>query len=371
MSRKPMSDMGVLKEMILSDANSRRDLGKKLGVSKAAITQVVSRLLELGLVEEGLSVEEARRGRKAISLNVKNGITYFLGTDIEGLSIRTCILDCGMNIVASRQCAIGPDWTVKKILKRWQLLIDEVLEVAQIKLDKIASIGIGLPGKVAQNGNFSSRAILPPGRWVDFNASFISEKYKRGTSVANNVFCVAEYERRLGIAQGADNFMAVVIRYGVGAAIFANGAYITGKEFLAGELGHMRIKAGGPTCVCGQTGCLDTLVSGRTWPDRQTASDGSIRRQLSKRAKYLAIGLGNLFKVVHLPLLIIDGIYNDYTYYFEPKFTEALKQELKGLSLPLPEIVFGNTVQFKSSIGAAMLAADAFLQDHLEGMLHG
>ena len=188
MSRKPMSDMGVLKEIILSDVNSRRDLGKKLGVSKAAITQVVGRLLELGFVKEGPSVEEARRGRKTISLRVKDDITYFLGTDIEGLSIRACILDCGMNIVASRQCAIGPDWTVKRIVNRWQLLIDEVLDEAQIEVDKIASIGIGLPGKVAQNGSFSSRAILPPGRWVDFGAGFISERYKRGTSAANNVF---------------------------------------------------------------------------------------------------------------------------------------------------------------------------------------
>ena len=370
MSRRHISDTSVLKEMILSDTNSRRDLGKKLGVSKAAMTQSVNRLIEADLVEEGASFNELRRGRKTISLKVKPDIVYFLGTDIEGLSIHACLLDCDKRVISSAKHTISPSWSINKILNQWAEVVEEVIESAQVDIQKIVCVGIGLPGKVAQNGGLRSRAILPPGRWTNLDANIILRKYNLNAKAAHSVFCVAEYERRIGRAQHSNNFVTIVLRYGSGAAIFANGAYITGEEYLTGELGHMRVDINGPKCFCGQRGCLDTLISGRTWIEKNITSDALLRKELLKRAKYLAIGLGNFFKIIHMPLAIIDGIYNEYKYYFKPYFLDALNLELKELDISPPEIVFGDTVEFKASIGAAILAADVFLQDYLDGMLH-
>ena len=87
--------------------------------------------------------------------------------------------------------------------------------------------------------------------------------------------------------------------------------------------------------------------------------------ELSKRMRALGTGIANLLKVFHPPLVILDGIYNDFESEIVPVLKEALREELEGLALSAPTLVLGEKVEFKTSIGAALRAADAFLEKHL------
>ncbi|MBN2132440.1 MAG: ROK family protein, partial [Sedimentisphaerales bacterium] len=170
---------------------------------------------------------------------------------------------------------------------------------------------------------------------------------------------------RRGAAVGATDFISILLRYGIGACLYVNGAAMVEQKLGTGELGHMRLNLDGPACICGQKGCLDVYASGRTWPGHDGMSQDDLIRTLESRARYISIALANLLKLVHPPLIIINGMYNDYEPIVRPVLAEILEEELKWLKLPVPRIVFGEPVELKTSIGAAMRAADAFLENHL------
>jgi len=74
----------------------------------------------------------------------------------------------------------------------------------------------------------------------------------------------------------------------------------------------------------------------------------------------------NLF---HPPLIIINGIYNEYEQIVKPVIIDTLAGELAGLKTPVPQVVFGNPVELKASVGAAMLAAEVFLEKYLNSKI--
>ena len=88
MPRKAISDVNVLTQMVVCGIESRGELCLKFGLSKAAITQAINRLIKSGFVEEGRRLNEARRGRKTVSLRFRPDMAYFIGTDLEGGAIR-------------------------------------------------------------------------------------------------------------------------------------------------------------------------------------------------------------------------------------------------------------------------------------------
>ena len=257
-----------------------------------------------------------------------------------------------------------PSWSIDELVAHWGELLREVVNDAEVNPSRVVGIGAGLPGVVSRDG-FRTRAYLPPGRWVDLDATPAFERAGVPVRAANNVLCVSEYEHRLGAAQGESNFISILIRYGLGAALYGHGAFLVGEESFTGEFGHMRIHRDGPPCSCGRTGCLDAFVSGRTLPDLARMSGAERDAELRRRMESLATGAANLLKVFHPPLIILNGLYNEHEATVAPVLAQALERELSQLGLATPRIAFGAEVEFKASIGAALRAGDALLPDYL------
>lgn len=96
-------------------------------------------------------------------------------------------------------------------------------------------------------------------------------------------------------------------------------------------------------------------------------SDGRRRRELAKRSRYLGVALANLLKVFHPPLVSLNGIYNEYRADVMPPLMAELRKELAPLGISAPRVAFGEPVEFKTSIGAALRAASEFLEPYLLG----
>lgn len=351
--------------MVRFEATSRRDLCGRLGLSKGSITRLVDGLLDAGLIVEGDKVDHPRRGRKTTSLRVRSDLAYVLGADLEGMAVRACLLDSSRQVVASGERAVDPSWSMGRIVKTWTSLIERMISQSGVARKRIAGLGVGLPGQVSRDG-IRIHAYLPPGRWVDSDLSAALARFGLPVTAANNVICGSEYERRLGLGRQVRTFVSVLVRYGIGAAIYADETFLIGEGAFAGELSHMRLDVKGPACVCGRRGCLDVFASGRTWPRADVRTGARWGRELGKRSRYLAIGLANLLKLFPSPVVILNGIYNAYEAQVRPVLVEALEEELGPLGIGVPEVLFGRPVAFKTSIGAAFRAADAFLEGHLE-----
>lgn len=363
-------DARIVAEMVRSGVQSRREIGSRLGMSKGSISRAVERLIRAAFIEQGRRFNGSGRGRKTTPLKVRPALAYALGTDVEGMALRACLLDCSGRVVAEGKRTVGARWSMSRTLKQWSSLIEQVLKNCGVSRRKIVGLGAGLPGTISRNG-LRVRAYLPPGRWVDFDASAELGRFRLPLTAANNVVCVSEYERRAGAAKGAASFVSILARYGLGAAMYSDGSFLIGEEAFAGEFGHMRVAVRGPDCICGRKGCLDVFASGRTWPPTNHRKGPRWKRELARGSRYLAIGLANLLKVFHPPIVIFNGIYNSHEEQVKPILMEILEHDLAGLGLSVPEVVFGEPVEFKASIGAALRARDAFLQAHLMNKVLG
>jgi glucokinase len=83
-------------------------------------------------------------------------------------------------------------------------------------------------------------------------------------SLVNDADAAALAEARFGAATGEPVLVLLTLGTGVGGGIVADGRLATGASGLAAELGHIRVTDGAPdwSCVCGTTGCLETVASG-------------------------------------------------------------------------------------------------------------
>jgi predicted NBD/HSP70 family sugar kinase len=68
-------------------------------------------------------------------------------------------------------------------------------------------------------------------------------------------------EAAFGAARRAQDVLYVKITSGIGAGVIVKGGLYRGAAGRAGEIGHVRVRQGGPICRCGRRGCLETVAS--------------------------------------------------------------------------------------------------------------
>jgi predicted NBD/HSP70 family sugar kinase len=331
----------------------------------------VDRLLAQGRVAEVAKSAEARRGPKATLLQVNSDLAFTVGTDLEGTAIRACVVDCADRVLAAARRGFDARWGVVALTRAWRGVIAQAVQDAGLTSGRIAGVGVGFPGIGRRTASaptaYEVSTYLPPGRRMDLMVSAASLGLAWPFVPANNVVWVSEYERKLGVAQGEGDLLSVLVRFGVGAAVVCNGTLLAGSGTMAGELGHLRIDPAGPRCLCGRNGCLDAFVSGRTWPAPAARQGAAWLANVQARSRHLGVALGGLLKVVHSPVVVLNGIYNDYEAAVAPALRAVLGEELEGLGLPVPKVVFGRPDEWKVSVGAALGAREAFLESFLCG----
>jgi predicted NBD/HSP70 family sugar kinase len=69
-------------------------------------------------------------------------------------------------------------------------------------------------------------------------------------------------EQHAGVARSARDFLFVKIGTGIGCGIVVDGELYRGVDGCAGDIGHIRVEEFGPTCACGNTGCLEAFAGG-------------------------------------------------------------------------------------------------------------
>ena len=129
------------------------------------------------------------------------------------------------------------------------------------------TIGIGSPGSASPRTGVmrnSNSTYLNGRRFHEDMEAALGRPIK----LANDANCLALSEALDGAAQGAKGVFAVIVGTGCGGGVTFNGHLVDGANGVAGEWGHMPLpwpKEGewpGPTCWCGQKGCLEMWVSG-------------------------------------------------------------------------------------------------------------
>ena len=137
-------------------------------------------------------------------------------------------------------------------------------------------VGIGIPGQVDSRAG-TVRLAVNLGIDEPYPlAALVRDRLGSPVLLENDVRAAAfgVYDR-LG-AEGEDpgDLAYVSLGTGVAAGLVIDGVVHRGASGMAGEIGHVVIDREGSLCACGQTGCLETVVSGPSIAAAWRASGG-------------------------------------------------------------------------------------------------
>src|ERR671932_922618 len=263
---------------------SRAELGEAVGLSKSKVAVELDRLTELGLIEsQGLA--QSRGGRRSHLVGLA-GSLRFVGIDIGATSIDVAITDGELRLLA--HAGIPSD-----VRRGPKVVLQEALDlVAKLRADgaaeEVHGVGVGVPGPVSQREGAPVMPPIMPG-WNRFPVrDTLAAALGAPVMVDNDVNIMALGELHAGTARSVDDFLFVKLGTGIGCGIILGGQVYRGADGAAGDIGHIRIEDSGPTCTCGNQGCLEAYFGGAALPRDAEAAAPSGRSSIL--AERLAVG---------------------------------------------------------------------------------
>ena len=190
--------------------------------------------------------------------------TWTVGLDIGGTKTHGVVLDEDGSILAQVRKSTRPG-------------ADGVVDTAERVFEALGKetggrltcpVGVGVPGLVDVERGMLRHAVN-----LDVNGDdlplrdLLAERLAVPVVLENDVNAAALAARAL---VEADDVVYLSVGTGLAAGLVIDGRLRRGEHGAAGEIGHLPVDPAGVPCGCGQTGCLETIASGRAlaraWP---------------------------------------------------------------------------------------------------------
>ncbi|MBT1002582.1 ROK family transcriptional regulator [Paenarthrobacter sp. DKR-5] len=238
---------------------SRVELVQATGLSTQTVSNIVRKLLDLGLINETGKVSGGT-GKPRTVLNIDPNSRYAVGIHLDPSVMTFVLLDLSGTVVArshvSVQAVADPERTIQKMATAMSGLIEE----AEVPRERVLGVGIAAPGPIdLQRGVVVGPPLLTGWDRVELRESL-------GAATGFPVFLdkdsTAATHAELWISENpsAQNFAFIYLGTGLGAGLVADGAVVRGSSNNVGEIGHIATGPGGAKCSCGRNGCVGVSI---------------------------------------------------------------------------------------------------------------
>ena len=256
-SRFTKSDVNrsaILAQLGISGAASRTQLAKELQISPALLTQLTKELIRDGLIHESRTLA-ASGGRPATLLDLSSDAGHAIGIKVVADHLTFVEMKVDGTVLRTKTVTFDP--SSASILEN---LSEETGKfIGEMGKSKILGVGVAVPGAVVDSDVGDVNSITLGWQGMPLGSS-LSRNLGLPVIVENNVNAVAIAEQLYGSAKNYSNFLLVTLGTGIGLSIVLDGTLIRGSRGAAGELGHIQILEDGPSCACGKTGCLESVI---------------------------------------------------------------------------------------------------------------
>ena len=366
---------------------TRQELQKRTGLSWGAVSNIVSELLTLNILcESQLKSSHAGRKPSVVDINPKDNLC--IGVDIHMQGIACVITDLrGQTLVSLRRSIEGA--SRQEVLERAADAIFEAMETLKAKKESIIGIGVSIQGSIDRTNRISIYSPHQP-EWSDVAVcSFLEERFDLPALLFHDTIAMIIAERRHS-AHNVRNMAFVKLDMGLGLSMVLNDQLYTGSDGNASEFGHIIIDPQGPLCTCGNHGCLEAHVSGRSILEQvrkgiakgksslklpgkgfegDLAAVAHAARQGSSFEKelfeamggYFGLGISNLINFINPELVVLGGEMAQYSDLYLDRAMEVIRKNVWNTSRIQLEL---STL---GSNGAAVGAAMSLLRQTMNG----
>lgn len=305
----------------------------------------------------------------------------FIGINLSGTQARAALVNHEGALVETRIAEVTP----KELIPQLAAMVEDLGS----KRGPVAAIGVAIPGLVnRQTDRVIAPRDLPTTMVKDLHGELMRATGLR-VELENDANAAAYGEYKVGAGHGARNMFYMMIGNGIGGAIILDGKLWTGASGLAGEVGHITIDSEGLECVCGNTGCLETVASApsivrrareRLYRDNTSSlsrlglnksftaddvahqaneGDDFALMMIERTGKYIGTGVATVINLLNIERIVLGGgVMDAGSLILNPIIQEAKRRAFQPC-FDSTEIVAAKLGLDGAPIGAAMLARDA------------
>ena len=306
---------------------------------------------------------------------------HFIGINISGTQARAALVDSEGSVIEGRFGEVAPKQLVQELAAMVEDLRKQNVEVG--------AIGVAIPGLVnRQTDRVIAARDLPATIVGDLHGDLTRATGLR-VELENDANAAAYGEFKVGAGHGARSLFYMMIGNGIGGAIILDGKLWTGASGFAGEVGHVTIDAEGLQCVCGNTGCLETVASApsivrraRERLNRDSTSslsrlalnktftaediahqanegDDFALMMIERTGKYIGTGVASVINLLNIERIVLGGGVMDAGSLILNPIIQEVKRRAFQPCFEATEIVAANLGLDGAPIGPALLARDA------------
>jgi len=304
-----------------------------------------------------------------------------IGMHVSGSKLRAALVDTSGKVSDRVETSISP-----------QNMVEQAAGVARnlvAKSGNVSALGFAIPGLVnRQTDVVMISPDLPSTIREGLHAELIRATGLR-VEIENDANAAAYGEFKVGAGRGSRDIFYMMIGNGIGGAIILDGKLWTGSSGFAGEVGHITIDTEGLECVCGNTGCLETLASAPSIVRRARErlhrdSTSSLSRlglkgdftaddiaheanegddfalmMIERTGKYIGTGVASVINLLNIERIILGGGVMDAGQLILNPIIQEAKRRAFQPCFEATQIVAGVLGRDAITIGVALLAHDA------------
>ena len=346
---------------------TRADLAAQTGLARSTVSARVEELLAASLIAP-FGENSSTGGRPPATFAANPAARCVVAVDLGGTHARIAVTDLAGRVLAEKELELAIDQGPAPVLDTVSEIAQGLLAEADLPVEKLIGIGVGLPGPVEfATGKPTSPPIMPG--WDGFDVP-------------------AHLRRTFDVPILVDNDVKTAT--GVGAGIISDGQLQHGAQGAAGDLGHVAVPDGDQTpCTCGNLGCLEAVASGAAIVSRlrdqgfnvpgqaemvelvRSANPAAVQtvRQAGRQVGAVLAGVVNL---LNPSVIVIGGLVSTAGEHF----LAGIRESVYSRSLPLAtahlRIVGTRTSGRAGVLGAsAMVTTHTLSAEHVNAMLAG
>ncbi len=353
---------------------ARADLAKELGMTRNTASNIVSDLLDAGLVVE-TEFRRSGAGRPGLLLELSPRGGFAIGAEIDISRIIVVAVDFRGQVLWEESAKVGASSSFEATSRTAEQLVDAGLAWGRAEGLPALGIGLGLAGLV--DAGASTLTYAPSLKWrnIPFKALW-EEKFGLPVHLDNEANTSA-----MGYYTYADRSKALNLAYlsigvGMAAGLVLDGHLFRGTGGYAGQAGHMKIRPDGEPCSCGDRGCWVTEVgmaalarksglasiSPEEAAQALRAGDSAVVDAADGMAAMLGLGIVNLVNLFNLDTVVLGGAMRPILPFLLDKARAVVDQ--RALAQPRENVKIKVSGRDDDAVfGAACMVLDRVIND--------
>lgn len=368
----------VLRALLAEGPLPRAAIAHQVGLTRATVTRVTGRLIDLGLLREGEPIRP-QVGRPLVPLALDGGDRAVATAHFGLREIRVGLVGVTGNVLVERRLPNPGEDPVDYV----RVAANSLRSVVSDELGGRNLLGVGacIGGWVNPETGHVVRFNALGWQNVPFAKMLANEldwplhfdQMVRGIALAEGMFGAARHDR---------DFVELWLGNIIGAAVVTDGSIRRGASGASGLVGHVPVRgAEAMVCSCGRRGCLGSVASDFAVLDRarkigaidpaQTMRDlvdlacagspGAIE-VITATAGHAGRAATAMVDLLDPSLVVVAGLITEAPQ-FLPAFRSALYAETEYREPGDPPIVASTFGDAAPTIASASILLDAFYRD--------